>query len=81
MPIYEYSCNTCGHTFDHLARTLQDTAQTCPKCGATKLHKGFSSFAARVPTAASKACDSCRTSPSCPAAGTHRCGGGGCCGA
>lgn len=78
MPIYEYSCTTCGHTFDHLARNLQDVATTCPKCGKHKLSKGFSSFAARVPSAASKACDSCSTSPSCPSAGKHGCGGFGC---
>jgi len=76
MPIYEYNCTACGHHFDHLARTLRDTAKKCPKCGATKLQKGFSSFAARVPTAASKACDSCVTSPACPSAGRGRCGYG-----
>ena len=75
MPIYEYSCATCGHTFDHLARTLSDIAKSCPKCGAVKPQKGFSSFAARVPTAAAKACDRCSTNPSCPMAGKHGCGG------
>ena len=80
MPIYEYSCSACGHHFDHLARTLQDAAKLCPKCGATKLQKGFSPFAARVPNTASKACDSCSTSPSCPSAGKHSCGGGCGCG-
>ena len=69
MPIYEYQCEKCHHTFDHLARNLRDTAKTCPKCGATQLNKAFSSFAARVPTAAGKACDSCTTSPACPSAG------------
>ena len=79
MPIYEYHCSKCGHTFDHLARNLQDGAKACPKCGAAKLRKAFSSFAARVPTAASKACDSCSTSPACPSAGKRGCGCG--CGA
>jgi len=74
MPIYEYTCSACGHTFDYLARNLRDAAKACPKCGAGKLRKGFSSFAAHVPTAASKACDSCRTSPACPAAGKRGCG-------
>lgn len=76
MPIYEYNCNACGHTFDHLARNLRDTAKTCPKCGAAKLRKGFSAFAARVPNAASKACDSCSTNPTCPGAGKRGCGCG-----
>ena len=69
MPIYEYTCETCGHTFDHLARTLTDHARTCPKCGKAKLRKGLSSFAPRMATAASRACDRCSTNPTCPHAG------------
>jgi putative FmdB family regulatory protein len=76
MPIYEYTCEKCGHAFEHLARTLADVAEKCPKCGAAKVSKGFSSFAARVPTGASKTCDSCSTSPACPAAGKGGCGCG-----
>ena len=76
MPIYEYTCSRCGASFEHLARTLVDVAKACPKCGAPKPRKAFSSFAARVPTAASKACDTCRTGPSCPSAGKGCCGGG-----
>ena len=75
MPIYEYTCIKCGHAFDHLARNLGDGAKTCPKCGAARPRKAFSSFAARVPTTASRSCDSCRTNPSCPMAGKHGCGG------
>jgi putative FmdB family regulatory protein len=78
MPIYEYTCQTCHHTFDHLARNLQDIAKTCPACGAKHPRKGFSAFAARVPNAAAKACDSCHTNSSCPSAGKFGCGGGGC---
>jgi putative FmdB family regulatory protein len=74
MPIYEYTCSKCGHAFEHLARTLSDGAKTCPKCGAPRPRKAFSSFAAHVPTGASRACDRCHTSPSCPMAGKHGCG-------
>ncbi len=74
MPIYEYVCEACGHTFDHLARTLSDRARICPKCGAAKLRKALSSFAPHMASAASKACDRCSTNPSCPHAG----GGCGC---
>ena len=48
MPIYEYTCKKCGATFEHLARTLSDTAEKCPKCGARKPVKNLSTFSARV---------------------------------
>lgn len=44
MPIYEYQCKKCGHTFEHLARTLSDTAKKCPKCGASSPSKQYSTF-------------------------------------
>jgi putative FmdB family regulatory protein len=69
MPIYEYACRSCGHAFEHLARTLRDGARACPKCGAARPVKQFSSFSATVASARSRACDSCRTSPTCPTAG------------
>lgn len=76
MPIYEYVCSKCGHAFEHLARNLRDAAQACPTCGAARPSKVFSTFSARVPTPASKACDTCHTSPRCPGAGRGGCGGG-----
>jgi len=48
MPIYEYQCKKCGHTFDHLARTLNDTAKKCPECGARNPAKQLSTFSASV---------------------------------
>jgi len=48
MPIYEYQCAKCGHTFDHLARTLTDTAKECPECGAADPVKQLSTFSASV---------------------------------
>ena len=48
MPIYEYQCKKCGHTFDHFARTLTDTAKKCPKCGAHNPAKQLSTFSASV---------------------------------
>ena len=66
MPIYEYKCKKCGHKFEHLARTLSDVADKCPKCGARKPEKQFSTFSASVHESGS-ACStgSCGT-PSCP---------------
>lgn len=33
MPIYEYSCNTCGHKFDTLQK-MDAPPPPCPACGA-----------------------------------------------
>jgi putative FmdB family regulatory protein len=74
MPIYEYVCARCGHAFEHLARRLNDAAGQCPRCGAARPRKVFSVFAARAPTAATRACDGCRTNPTCPSAGKGGCG-------
>jgi putative FmdB family regulatory protein len=32
LPIYEYSCNSCGHKFDTLQK-MTDPSPPCPKCG------------------------------------------------
>jgi|ETN02SMinimDraft_2_1059926.scaffolds.fasta_scaffold336727_1 putative FmdB family regulatory protein len=33
MPIYEYSCTTCGHRFDRLRSVSQmDDEAPCPQC-------------------------------------------------
>jgi putative FmdB family regulatory protein len=69
MPIYEYRCHACGHTFEHLARTLSDTAKTCPKCGARKPDKQLSTFNASVPRD-SAPCASGSCTPSTCSTGT-----------
>src|SRR4051795_13321882 len=46
MPIYEYHCAPCRHTFETLIRGQGDPAH-CPKCGGIDLTKQFS-----VPAAA-----------------------------
>lgn len=34
MPLYEFKCRTCGHTFEDLIRNPADEAETkCPTCG------------------------------------------------
>lgn len=70
MPIYEYTCEDCGHEFEHLLRGKETPA--CPVCGAKRLAKKFS-----VPAAHTGG-----TSPACPAKDAGMCGGapGGCCG-
>ena len=46
MPIYEYHCEPCEHTFETLIRSTSDAAR-CPKCGNIDVAKQFS-----VPAAA-----------------------------
>jgi len=74
MPIYEYTCTACGHAFEHLARTLADTPEKCPACGAKKIRKQLSTFAPAAATP--KGCGSCAGEASCPA--VHSGGGCGC---
>lgn len=71
MPIYEYACCACGYAFEHLARTLADTAKTCPKCGARDPRKQLSSFSTSDNT----------LPPACPVAScpSPTCSTGKCC--
>ena len=72
MPIYEYACRKCGTTFEHLARRLDEAPPKCPKCGAAKPEKQFSTFSAvsaasDTPGCAPEKCDSCACAAnSCP---------------
>lgn len=73
MPIYEYRCTPCDHTFETLIRSSSDVAH-CPKCGNVELSKQFS-----VPAAAQTS----RGSGSLPVCGdvgpkSFGCGGGPC---
>ncbi len=45
MPIYEYQCRACGHSFEELRRMRDaDEIRECPKCGAKKVERQFSTF-------------------------------------
>jgi len=46
MPIYEYECTKCGERFE-LRRSIADSDSEvkCPKCGAEKPRRIFSTFA------------------------------------
>jgi putative FmdB family regulatory protein len=39
MPIYEYLCETCEHTFERLTFKGEDEHVTCPECGSKKIKK------------------------------------------
>jgi putative FmdB family regulatory protein len=73
MPIYEYRCEPCDHTFETLVRSAGDVAR-CPKCGNIEVAKQFS-----VPAAAQSGSSS--SLPICgnpEAARALGCGGGHC---
>ncbi len=71
MPLYEYSCPSCGHAFEELARSADADKAKCPKCGA-KARRQLSVFSAAVapdrPSGGPP--PSCQ---SCPGAGTGTC--------
>lgn len=63
MPIFEYSCNSCGKEFETLVRG-STPAPECPACHGTGLQKKMSTFAAITGSAAPGAdlpgsCGSC----------------------
>jgi putative FmdB family regulatory protein len=54
MPLFDYKCRACGHTFEHLTRGGNEPS--CPQCNAADVEKLLSMFSvgAPVPTAAEK---------------------------
>ena len=44
MPIYEYECETCGHTFQRLYMSPEDRPEeiVCPECEGSEVHQVFS---------------------------------------
>ena len=39
MPTYEYECDACGHSFEHLQSMLDKKLRKCPECGKLKLQR------------------------------------------
>lgn len=35
MPIYEYGCEKCGHTFERLQKVSDEPVSECPGCSAS----------------------------------------------
>lgn len=49
MPIFEYSCNSCGTRFEKLVRRAGQTEEIeCPSCGERRLKQELSTFAAHA---------------------------------
>ncbi|MDY6892983.1 MAG: zinc ribbon domain-containing protein [Chloroflexota bacterium] len=43
MPIYQYECRACGHTFEAMGQMSDDNTEvTCPSCRREGAHKVFS---------------------------------------
>ena len=46
MPLYEFTCEKCGATFEELVGAgLDGLGVTCPECGSEKIEKLVSRFA------------------------------------
>ena len=49
MPLYEYSCRSCGHRFEVLQRMGAGAAGlACPRCSMRRPRRELSTFAAAV---------------------------------
>lgn len=72
MPLYEYRCDPCAHTFETLVRSSSDVAR-CPKCGNVELAKQFSVPAAAQTGRAGGSLPVCDAGPR-----SFGCGGGPC---
>ncbi|MEE2791010.1 MAG: zinc ribbon domain-containing protein [Acidobacteriota bacterium] len=62
MPIYEYQCSACRHSFECLVNS--DVSPTCPTCNSASLQKRLSAFAvgrgrAEAAAAGQGPCGSC----------------------
>ena len=46
MPIYEYECSQCGERFEQFRALRESNSEVkCPKCGAKRPLRVFSTFA------------------------------------
>ena len=39
MPLYEYRCNACDHSFERIVKFSDPPLKTCPKCGKDAVHQ------------------------------------------
>lgn len=44
MPLYEYKCGKCGHSFEKYASGRHEEVGACPQCGKDAVEKVFSTF-------------------------------------
>jgi putative FmdB family regulatory protein len=48
MPIYEYQCESCGHTLEKIQRISDNPLKDCPDCGAAELRRLVSAAGFRL---------------------------------
>ena len=49
MPVYEYSCNSCSHTFELLQSVnAKQEGTACPQCHTTNVNRLMSAFASQI---------------------------------
>ncbi len=48
MPIYEYTCNNCGNTFEAIVFASDETCPCCTKCNSEEVDKLISAGAIRA---------------------------------
>jgi putative FmdB family regulatory protein len=48
MPIYEYACEDCAHTFETIQRMGAPAPDACPACGEPRLRKLVSATSFRL---------------------------------
>jgi putative FmdB family regulatory protein len=68
MPLYDFSCDSCGERFETLVRRESDAATvTCPTCDGREVHRQLSLPAAPLTPAAAPAGGACGVGPPCGA--------------
>ena len=77
MPLYEYRCEPCDHSFETLVRGRGDVPH-CPQCGGIDLVKQPSVPAAAQTGGRSSDLPLCGPAPSGGGCGAPQCGGGMC---
>lgn len=75
MPIYEYTCKSCGHQMEAMQKMSDAPLSECPACGKPKLEKMISAAGFRLKGEGWSGTTRSAAEPSAPPAG---CGGGGC---
>jgi putative FmdB family regulatory protein len=50
MPLYEFECNKCKHTFDKVltVKEMEATDPACPQCGSGDVRKLISSGSIKI---------------------------------
>jgi putative FmdB family regulatory protein len=74
MPLYEYSCPSCGHQFEELVRAADADKVACPKCKSPKASRKFSTFGVSMaPTRSGGSSGPGGSCPGCPGAAGGSC--------